>query len=58
MLAKIIHFVKRYKKDIFLFLALFLSLTLSFSIGYIVAKIEEKEPLLFEVPQIEEDTIQ
>jgi len=57
MLSKIKEFVKGNLGDILLFIAVFLVSMFSFSIGYITAKMEEKEPLEFEEPVfIEEDS--
>jgi hypothetical protein len=50
MIPKIKRFVKENKKDIVLFLAIILVSMFSFSLGYIIAKMEEKEPLVFEQP--------
>ncbi len=50
MIAKITTFVKKNSRDIFLLVIVFLVSLLSFSIGYITAKMEEKEPLMFETP--------
>jgi hypothetical protein len=48
MIPKIKRFVKENKEDILLFIAVVLVSMFSFSLGYIIAKIEEKEPLQFE----------
>jgi hypothetical protein len=48
MISKIKDFVKKNQGDILLFLAVFLGTMLSFSLGYIIAEIENKEPLNFE----------
>ena len=48
MIPKIKRFVKANKEDILLFIAVVLVSMFSFSLGYIIAKIEEKEPLQFE----------
>jgi hypothetical protein len=48
MIPKIQEFVKRNRGDILLFIAVFLISMFSFSLGYIIAKMEEKEPLSFE----------
>lgn len=50
MLAKIKQFVKKYQKDIILVIGVILISLLSFALGYIVAKIEEKEPIKIEQP--------
>ncbi len=54
MIAKITTFVKKNSRDIFLLVVVFLVSMLSFSIGYITAKMEEKEPLVFETPVYEQ----
>jgi lipopolysaccharide/colanic/teichoic acid biosynthesis glycosyltransferase len=53
MIPKIQKFVKEQKVDILLFIAILLVVMFSFSIGYIMAKMEEKEPLTFEQPVYE-----
>ncbi len=50
MITKITTFVKKNYGDIVLFIAVILLSMISFSVGYIVAKMEEKEPLHFEEP--------
>jgi hypothetical protein len=50
MIPKIKRFVKENKEDILLFIAVVLISMFSFSLGYIIAKMEEKEPLQFEQP--------
>ncbi len=55
MISKFKHFVKENKKDILLFTGVFLVAMLSFSLGYIMAKMEEKEPLQFEEPIYHKD---
>ncbi len=50
MITKIITFVKKNYGDIVLFIAVILLTMISFSTGYIIAKMEEKEPLQFEEP--------
>ncbi len=50
MITKISNFVKRNKEDILLFIAIMLVVMFSFSLGYIMAKMEQKEPLKFETP--------
>jgi hypothetical protein len=50
MIPKIKRFVKENKEDILLFIAVVLVSMFSFSLGYIIAKMEEKEPLQFEQP--------
>ncbi len=57
MLPKIKDFVKKNISDILLLLAVILVSTFSFSLGYITAKMEEKEPLKFEEPIYEENSI-
>ncbi len=57
MLPKIRDFVKKNKFDIILFLGVVLVSLLSFSLGYITAKMEEKEPLKFEEPIYEDTSI-
>ncbi len=44
------RFVKENREDIMLFIAVFLVAMFSFSLGYIIAKMEEKESLQFEQP--------
>jgi ABC-type polysaccharide/polyol phosphate export permease len=56
MITKIKTFVKENIEDILLFLAVILVTMFSFSLGYITAKLEEKEPLLFEEPVYSEIT--
>jgi len=48
MLAKIKKFVKRYRSEIVLFLAIFLISTLSFALGYLYAKDQIKKPIIIE----------
>ncbi len=48
MVSEIGDFVKRNQKNILYIIAISLLVTLSFSLGYISAKIEEKEPLEYE----------
>jgi len=50
MIPKIKRFVKENREDILLFVAVVLISMFSFSLGYIIAKMEEKEPLQFEQP--------
>ncbi len=50
MITKIIQFVKAHREDILLFIAVVLVSMFSFSLGFIVAKMEEKEPLEFKQP--------
>ncbi len=50
MITKIIQFVKAHQEDVLLFIAVMLVSMFSFSLGFIVAKMEEKEPLQFEQP--------
>ncbi len=50
MIPKIKEFVKKNRGDILLFIGVFLVSTFSFSLGYIIAKMEEKEPLEFNQP--------
>jgi hypothetical protein len=49
MLAKIQNFVKSHQADIILLIGVILISLLSFAMGYIVAKIQEKEPIQFEM---------
>ncbi len=58
MIPKFIEFVKVNRRDILLLFAIFLATLFSFSLGYIVAKMEEKEPLRFEQPVYEEELIE
>ncbi len=55
MIAKITKFVKDNLKDIVVLVAVFLATLFSFSLGYITAKMEEKEPLMFEEPVYQEE---
>ena len=48
MLANFFYFVKKYRSDIILLVAIILISLLSFAVGYITAKIQEKEPLKIE----------
>ncbi len=48
IIARIIAFVKKYEKEIILFIAVFLISLLSFAIGYLFAKENSKEPIKFE----------
>ncbi|GEM_PF-859079 len=48
MIAKTVDFVKNNLGDILYLLVILLLIALSFSLGYITAKIEEKEPLEYE----------
>jgi hypothetical protein len=48
MLAKIQNFVKSHQADIILLIGVILISLLSFAMGYIVAKIQEKEPIRIE----------
>ena len=48
MLAKIKDFVKNNQADIVLVIGVILISLLSFAMGYITAKVHEKEPLRFE----------
>ncbi len=50
MIPKIKKIVKNEKADLLLFFAIFLVVMFSFSLGYIMAKMEEKESLKFEQP--------
>ncbi len=50
MITKIIQFVKANREDVLLFIAVMLVSMFSFSLGFIIAKMEEKEPLQFEQP--------
>ncbi len=56
MLPKITAFVKKNSTDILLLIAVVLVSMFSFSLGYITAKMEEKEPLRFEEPIYEPQT--
>jgi hypothetical protein len=51
MLSKIVGFVKVWQSDIILFVAVFLIALLSFAFGYLSAKMEDKQPVIFEQPQ-------
>jgi len=55
MLTKIKQFVKTYQTDIILVIGVILISLLSFTMGYIVAKQQEKTPLIFE-EVVEEDS--
>lgn len=57
MIPKIQKFVKEQKVDILLFIAILLVVMFSFSLGYIMAKMEEKEPLIFEQPVYENSSL-
>ncbi len=57
MIPKFIKFVKVNQRDILLLIAIFLATLFSFSLGYIIAKMEEKEPLRFEQPIYEEELL-
>jgi len=48
MLPKIAKFVKEHQSDIILFIAVFLIVLLSFALGYLSAKMEDKQPIIFE----------
>ncbi|MDD4625308.1 MAG: hypothetical protein WCX23_01160 [Candidatus Paceibacterota bacterium] len=48
MLSKIKEFVKEYQSDIILFIAVFLIALLSFAFGYLSAKMEDKQPIIFQ----------
>ncbi len=48
MLSKISRFVKDYQSDIILFVAVFLIALFSFALGYLSAKMEDKQPIQFE----------
>ncbi len=58
MIPKIIEFVKANQRELLLLLAVFLATLFSFSLGYITAKMEEKEPLRFESPIYDEEFIE
>ncbi len=58
MIPKFIKFVKVNRRDILLLFAVFLATLFSFSLGYIVAKMEDKEPLRFEQPVYEEELLE
>jgi hypothetical protein len=58
MIPKIQKFVKEQKVDILLFIAILLVVMFSFSLGYIMAKMEEKDPLTFEQPVYESSYLQ
>lgn len=51
MLSKITKFVKDRQSDIILFIAVFLIALLSFALGYLSAKTEDKQPIIFEQSQ-------
>ena len=53
MLSKIREFVKKYQADLILLIGVILISLFSFFLGYIVAKIEEKEPIKIENPKSE-----
>lgn len=46
--SKLINFFKKYQSEIILLIGVFLISLLSFALGYIIAKMEEKEPLKIE----------
>ncbi|MBZ9578643.1 hypothetical protein KJA14_02220 [Patescibacteria group bacterium] len=48
MLAKFIKFVKEHQSDIILVVGVVLISLLSFAAGYIVARQQEKEPIIIE----------
>ncbi len=54
IIPKFRNFVKNNGSDIMLLVAVILACMFSFSLGYIMAKMEEKEALQYEVPQYEE----
>ncbi|MEA2092523.1 MAG: hypothetical protein U9P61_00940 [Patescibacteria group bacterium] len=57
MIPKIQKFVKEQKVNVLLFIAILLVIMFSFSLGYIMAKMEEKEPLTFEQPIYENNNL-
>ncbi|MFA5248943.1 MAG: hypothetical protein WC397_00215 [Candidatus Paceibacterota bacterium] len=48
MLSKIVKFVKDWQSDIILFVAVLLVTLLAFALGYITAKMEDKQSIKFE----------
>jgi len=54
MLSKIKEFVKENQDDIILFIGVILIFLLAFALGFIFAKVQEKEPIKIEY---EENTI-
>lgn len=58
MISKFIKFVKVNHRDLLLLFAIFLATLFSFSLGYIVAKMEEKEPLKFEQPVYKDEMLE
>ncbi len=57
MISKFTKFVKENLKEVVLLVVIFLATLFSFSLGYITARLEEKEPLKFEQPIYEEDVL-
>ena len=58
ILTKFKKFVKINKSDLLLLIAVILACMFSFSLGYIMAKMEEKEPLQYEIPEYEESSLE
>ncbi len=58
ILPKLRKFVKINKADILLLIAVILACMFSFSLGYITAKMEEKESLQYEIPKYEESSLE
>lgn len=54
MLSKLVSFVKKYEAEIILVIGVILISLLSFFMGYIVAKYQEKTPIIFEEVQNEQ----
>jgi len=52
-LLKIKNFVKKYQTDIILIIGIILISLFSFAMGYIIAKYQEKEPIIIENPKSE-----
>ena len=48
MLSNFIQNVKKHKNDIILIAIVFLLMLLAFALGYITAKYQQKEPIIFE----------
>lgn len=48
MLSDFIQIVKKYKSEIILGIIVFLLIMLSFAVGYIAAKYQERQPIIFQ----------